>query len=81
MYISGDDTDSYYPGTNIPIFEINAGVEWLSPSMKLYSKDYYPNLARVELAIQKAYCDRIYGEMAKEAVHLYKMVFWGDDPL
>ena len=78
-YISRNDTDSYYPGTNIPISEINAGVEWLSPSMKLYSEDYYPNLARVELAIQKACCDRIYGEMAKEVVRLYKRVFWGDD--
>ena len=78
-YCSGEDIDSFYPGTTIPISEINKNIALIAPFYKLAREDFSTNLARVELAMQCFCCERIYAEMKQNVIPLFKRIFWADE--
>ena len=77
-YIAGDEINPMFPGT-----------DWSLPALSkssvhgiyndIYLEDFSPNLARVELAIQRECWKKIRAEITEEAVRLCKLVFWGDE--
>lgn len=67
--------DPNYPGTAMPLSEIQDGIEFLNDKDKIYPEDIQPYLAFVQWYIHMVCCKRIRDSMHLQVLRLCKRVF------
>ena len=73
-FVVGKD-DPYYPGTAIPLSEIQDGIKFYSDKKKIYPEDVQPYLAFVQWYIHKVCCEKIRDSMQPKVLRLCKRIF------